>query len=158
MQTQKQQLAEVVEGMARGLGKRKDRRRAGRTDQRRVRQVRETEETRDAGGRGTATWGRYTQIRGWAETHGQSLRRQGFRKNFLPMLTFEMLFAENLLFLRITRLPVRDVWATRHIPIHYAALSSAPPQTPISRGAFWNLHFPVLTTETGHLIHPNSQL
>lgn len=78
MQTRKQQLAEGVEGMARGLGKRQDRRRAGRTDQRGVRQVRETEEMRDAGGRGTETWGRCTQTRGWAETHGQSLRRQGF--------------------------------------------------------------------------------
>lgn len=61
---------------------------------------------------------------------GESRGRQS-QKNFRSTLTFEMLFAGNLLFLRITWLPESDaltVYVTLSHP--YATVSLPSPQIP----------------------------
>ena len=87
----------------RGLGERKDREQTGQIGGESDRWRRQ--ETRAARERGTDTWERCAHAGTDGDPQAQSHGRQGFRKNSLPTLTFEMLFAENLLVLRITHLP-----------------------------------------------------
>lgn len=64
------------------------------------------------------------------DAHTEMDRHQRVRKNFLFALTFEMSFAGNLLFLRITCLPARDTLTVDMTLSHLqATMSLLPSQT-----------------------------
>lgn len=112
----------MVAGMVRGLGERKERQDRSEMRQMDGRDWREDQET----------WCRRERHKNVREDPHTGMDRAGIRvrKNFLFALTFEMSFAGNLLFLRITCLPARDALTVDMTLSHlHATMSLLPSQT-----------------------------